>query len=90
MRLLFKDIVMLHTTLIDQEVQVYIKNLELVKVFLKLLAIYYDAESLLPVFEECLTPLLTKFITVFKNKVKDIYEQSNHVIESEEVIPKEL
>ena len=90
MRLLFKDIVMSHTTLIQQEMQVYIKNLELVKVFLKLLSIYYDAQSLLPVFEECLTPLLNKFFTVFKNNLKDIFHRSTHIIEAEQVLPKEL
>ena len=57
---------MQYTVILNQKLQDYIKNLELVKVILKLLSIYYDAEALIPIFEECVIPLLHKFISTFR------------------------
>lgn len=61
-----------HTAIFSQNKQNYIKSLELIKVLLKLLAIYYDSESLLPLFSESLLPLLHKFIHIFKTGCKAI------------------
>lgn len=44
LRDLFKEIVIQHTAVFSQSQQNYIKSLELIKVLLKLLAIYYNAE----------------------------------------------
>lgn len=83
MRELFKEIVIQHAAILNQSEQNYIKNLELIKVLLKLLAIYYDADALLPVFQECSLPLLHKFMTAFKANCRDIFLESAHIIKAE-------
>jgi hypothetical protein len=74
LRELFKEIVIQHTAVFSQSQQNYIKSLELIKVLLKLLAIYYNSEELIPLFSECLLPLLHKFMHVFKSGCKAMLE----------------
>jgi hypothetical protein len=81
---------MQHTVKRDQDSQDYIKNLELIKVLLKLVAIYHEAEALIPIFEECTLPLLHKCTNTFKDNCKAIFQKSKAIIEAEEVTQKEL
>lgn len=50
LRDLFREIIIQHTSIFGQPQQHYIKSLELIKVLLKLIIIYYDSQALVPLF----------------------------------------